>query len=123
MTIEKFVVTADQMRQIETRIFAAGMPVSALMEKVAGLLARRIQALLKSEGSSATDCITDLTDLTDLTDRRKRGEGKKIVNLQLPVIGVLVGPGHNGGDALVVARELHFQGFPVFVYCPFSKLK
>ena len=119
MTIEKFVVTADQMRQIETRIFAAGMPVSALMEKVAGLLARRIQALLKAEGSSATDCITDLTDLTD---RRKRGEGKKIVNLQ-PVIGLLVGPGHNGGDALVVARELHFQGFKVVVYCPFSQLK
>jgi len=119
MTIEKFVVTADQMRQIETRIFAAGMPVSALMEKVAGLLARRIQALLKAEGSSATDCITDVTDLTD---RRKRGEGKKIVNLQ-PVIGLLVGPGHNGGDALVVARELHFQGFKVVVYCPFSQLK
>ena len=39
MTIQKFVVTADQMRQIETRIFAAGMPVAALMEKVAGLIA------------------------------------------------------------------------------------
>jgi NAD(P)H-hydrate repair Nnr-like enzyme with NAD(P)H-hydrate epimerase domain len=34
MTIQKFVVTADQMRQIETRIFVAGMPVAALMEKV-----------------------------------------------------------------------------------------
>jgi len=26
------------------------------------------------------------------------------------------------GDALVVARELHLQGYDV-VYCPFSKLK
>jgi hypothetical protein len=47
MTIQKFVVTADQMRQIETRIFVAGMPVAALMEKVAGLIARRIQQLLR----------------------------------------------------------------------------
>ena len=62
MTLQKFVVTADQMRQIETRIFAAGMPVAALMEKVAGLIATRIQELLKEEGNSATDCITDLTD-------------------------------------------------------------
>ncbi|HSF76295.1 MAG TPA: NAD(P)H-hydrate dehydratase [Microcoleus sp.] len=117
MTLQKFVVTADQMRQIETRIFAAGMPVAALMEKVAGLIARRIQELLKAERSSATSSVPDLTD------KRKREEGKNLVNSQLPVIGILVGPGHNGGDALVAARELHFQGFQVVIYCPFSKLK
>ncbi len=91
--ISQVVVTAEQMRDLEERIFAAGMPVVALMEKVAGLIARRIQALLPPlvKGGSR--------------------------------VGILVGPGHNGGDALVVARELHFRGYEVWIYSPFSKLK
>ncbi|HBB34338.1 MAG TPA: bifunctional ADP-dependent NAD(P)H-hydrate dehydratase/NAD(P)H-hydrate epimerase [Cyanobacteria bacterium UBA8803] len=89
--IEQFVVTAQQMRDIEGRIFAAGMPVAALMEKVAGLMAARLQVLYPR------------------SSRRR--------------VGVLVGPGHNGGDALVIARELHFQGDDVLIYRPFTKLK
>ena len=88
--ISQVVVTAQQMRDIEARVFAAGMPVAALMEKVGGLIARRIQALYPCSHQQ---------------------------------VGILVGPGHNGGDALVVARELHFQGYKVVIYCPFSKLK
>jgi hydroxyethylthiazole kinase-like uncharacterized protein yjeF len=89
--LESVVVTADQMRQIEERIFAAGMPVAALMEKAAGLTATRIQQLYPLATVSR--------------------------------VGVLVGPGHNGGDALVIARELHLQGYQVTLYCPFPKLK
>ena len=87
---EKFVVSAAQMRQIEERIFTAGMPVPALMEKVAGLVARKILGSL---------------------------------NPNINQIGVLVGPGHNGGDALVIARELYFKGIEIRVYCPVAKLK
>jgi ADP-dependent NAD(P)H-hydrate dehydratase / NAD(P)H-hydrate epimerase len=89
--IEQIVVTSEQMRQIEARIFAAGMPVAALMEKVGGSIAQRVQELYPYP--------------------------------QVRRVGVLVGPGHNGGDALVVARELHFQGYEVLIYRPIAKLK
>ncbi|MEH1999329.1 MAG: NAD(P)H-hydrate dehydratase [Nostoc sp.] len=102
--ISQVVVTAGQMRDIEERIFAAGMPVVALMEKVAGLIARRIQDIYPNLGQS--------------------GNNSKLLSPSLnPRVGILVGPGHNGGDALVVARELHFRGYEVWIYSPFSKLK
>jgi ADP-dependent NAD(P)H-hydrate dehydratase / NAD(P)H-hydrate epimerase len=85
------IVTAQQMRDIESRIFENGMPVAALMEKVGGLIAQRIQSLYPFKG--------------------------------FPLVGVLVGPGHNGGDAMVVARELMFQRYRVQVYHPFDRSK
>jgi NAD(P)H-hydrate epimerase len=87
--LQRFVVTTAQMSAIESRLFAAGMPVAALMEKVAGLITQRVQTLYPAAQR----------------------------------IGVLVGSGHNGGDALVVARELHLKGYEVLLYCPLSNLK
>ncbi|NJM70432.1 MAG: NAD(P)H-hydrate dehydratase [Scytonema sp. RU_4_4] len=101
--ISQIVVTAQQMRDIEERIFAAGMPVVALMEKVAGLIARRVQ---------------DIYPLFCRQDDKVKASSSPSSR-----VGILVGPGHNGGDALVVARELHFRGYEVLIYCPFSKLK
>ena len=90
--VGRAVVTAEQMQAIESRIFAAGFPVEALMEKVAGRI---------------TDHICTLYPLTHSSRR----------------VGICVGPGHNGGDALVVARELFFRGYDVVCYQPLSKLK
>jgi NAD(P)H-hydrate epimerase len=79
------------MRQIESQIFASGMPVAALMEKAAVLCFNKIMSLYPLATTS--------------------------------LVGVLVGPGHNGGDALVIARELYLAGYQVQVYRPIVKLK
>ena len=84
-------VTAAQMRQIEERLFAAGMPVAALMEKVGLVIAQQLAREYPRE--------------------------------RFPHVGVVVGPGHNGGDALVVARELALGGYQVSLCRPIAKLK
>lgn len=89
--LSQVVVTAEQMAAIESRMFEAGIPVAALMEKVGQRLTLRSQ------------------DLYPLTTHSH--------------VGVIVGPGHNGGDALVMARELHFQGYEVKVFRPIEKAK
>ncbi|MDA0674732.1 MAG: NAD(P)H-hydrate epimerase, partial [Cyanobacteria bacterium] len=87
----RIVVTAQEMQALEERLFAAGMAVAALMEKVAGRVARWIREHYPRD--------------------------------RYPSVGILVGPGHNGGDALVVARELHHGGYGVQIYCLSDRVK
>jgi len=89
MSISSIVVCAAEMSAIEQRLFDAGMPVAALMEKVAGLIAQEVRQRYPKPAC----------------------------------VGVLVGPGHNGGDAVVVARELHLQGYEVRICQPLDKGK
>jgi NAD(P)H-hydrate epimerase len=83
-------VSAAQMAALEEQLFASGLPVEALMEKAALAVVRRLQQ---------PDWWPQL---------QRRG------------VLVLVGPGHNGGDGLVVARELHLAGVAVRTWSPFE---
>jgi NAD(P)H-hydrate epimerase len=90
---EHLLVRGSQMAELEQQLFASGLPVEALMEKAALALTRRLQQ---------PDWWPQL---------QQRGAL------------VLVGPGHNGGDGLVVARELHLAGIAVRIWSPFERHK
>ena len=83
------------MAALEEKLFASGLPVEALMEKAALAVSRR------------------------LLEGPPPHPGPPLA----AGVVVLVGPGHNGGDGLVVARELHLAGVPVRLWCPFERRK
>ncbi|MCX5947549.1 MAG: NAD(P)H-hydrate epimerase [Cyanobacteria bacterium] len=94
---DHLLVTAAQMAELETQLFASGLPVEALMEKAALAISAR---LLASAGTDGAGLIAP-------------GQG----------VLVLVGPGHNGGDGLVIARELQLAGIRVRIWSPFERHK
>lgn len=82
--VDPILVSTVQMQAIEQCLFSAGMPVEALMEKVATRIAARVEILFPQ-------------------DRYGR-------------VGILAGSGHNGGDGLVVGRELGLGGRRIQVW-------
>ena len=90
---DHLLVSGAQMAALEQQLFASGLPVEALMEKAALAVARRLQ------------------------------QPDWWPQLQAAGALVLVGPGHNGGDGLVVARELYLAGVAVRLWSPFAQHK
>lgn len=64
-----------------------------------------VEALMEKVGHKMVEWLIQVPDLLD----------KGVL--------VLVGPGHNGGDGLVVARELHLLGIEVSIWSPFKRHK
>ena len=90
---DHLLVSSAEMASLEERLFASGLPVQALMEKAA----LAVMARLRHD-----DCWPWL---------QRNGAV------------VLAGPGHNGGDGLVVARELQLAGIAVRIWSPFERLR
>ena len=94
---DHLLVTAAEMAALEAQMFVSGLPVAALMEKAALAISAR---LLARAGTDRAGLIAP---------------GQAVL--------VLVGPGHNGGDGRVMARELHLAGVAVRVWSPFERHK
>ena len=75
---EIFVVTAAQMRDVESRIFAAGMPIPALVEKVGRLICDRLLSM-KLKGSEGVGKPPEAAGfrlrLNEVTDHRLKALG------------------------------------------------
>lgn len=90
---DHLLVSSAQMAALEEQLFASGLPVEALMEKAA----------------------------LGVTQRLRQPDWWP--QLQQRGALVLAGPGHNGGDGLVVARELQLAGISVRIWSPFERRK
>ncbi|MEB3271447.1 MAG: NAD(P)H-hydrate epimerase [Synechococcus sp.] len=108
-------VSAAEMAALEQQLFASGLPVAALMEKAALAMAQRLRAQLTPAAVAPSPLPAPPLPPWP---RPLLPCGPRLAAMAALV---LVGPGHNGGDGLVIARELHLAGIPVRLWSPFDR--
>lgn len=75
---------------------------------------------IEGEMFSAGMPIPSLMEKVALKTTQKITELYSLKNKKISV-GFIIGCGHNGGDGLVIARELYHLGYDIIIYAPLIK--
>ncbi|MBE9222796.1 NAD(P)H-hydrate dehydratase [Cyanobacterium stanieri LEGE 03274] len=85
--------------------------------KTTTLVTAEEMKLIEEEIFSAGMPVASLMEKVALKTAQKIKELYPIKEKKIS-LGFMVGCGHNGGDALVIARELYYQGYDIVIYPP-----
>lgn len=107
----EYLATAAQMKELDrTAIEAYGVPSLGLMECAARAVADEVHRLIQ-KGGCAGGCGVIFGEPLDAREQEELEAIAASLDEAHPRIGVLCGPGNNGGDGIAAARLLMERGY------------